>query len=495
MTIVRWSNIGRASMRAACAASIVVHCCRVAAFADTTVNCGVNPPVPTVPKSAKILAPGSTTDNTSAIQLALDGLKSGDWLVFPPGTYSISHHLIVRSHGVTLYGQGATIHATSPTDGAILIQGDFVAVYGFKMEQDSTNRQSTPWSGGISVFDDRGGGRRQVHGVIIQNNTIDNSAGAGIFLYKAEHFTVANNTVWRSWADGIHMTAGSMNGRVIHNTVSQTGDDMIAVVSYAGSRTPSPAAMRYSDWAAIENGLDKNIYIYGNQLSDQYWGRGISVVGGSDVTIDSNSVSRVPGGAGIYLARETAYMTFGDRNILLRKNAISQIQTAAASYDPPHKNAAPNGTGAIEAASEISSDELSDPIYRPAFSITSIAIIANTVQSARFAGIRMGAGETGASQVTNADGKSLTVTWTPGPVSDVIVQDNKFSNVNASGVVAAYSGLDPATISCRGNYLNGTKWASQCASTVMGAPAHAASIVGASLQCDAQGIISSEAAH
>jgi parallel beta-helix repeat protein len=426
--------MGQALIHTACAALIAMQCCRVAAFADTTANCGTIPSIPTVPEFAKVFVPGSGPDNASAIQNAIDGLKSGDWLVFPAGVYSIGHHLIVRNSGVTLYGQGATIHATSPSDGAILIQGDSVAVYGFKIDQDSSNRQSTPWSGGISVFDDRGGDRRQVHGVTIQNNTINDSAGAGIFLYRAEHFTVANNTVRRSWADGIHMTSGSTNGRVIHNTVSQTGDDMIAVVSYAGNRAPDRAVVRYSDWAALELGLDKNIYIYGNQLSDQYWGRGISVVGGSDVTIDSNLVSKVPGGAGIYLARETSYMTFGDHDILVRNNVISQIQTSAASYDPAHKNAAPNGTGAIEAASEIYNDERDYPIFNSAFSITGVAIIGNTVEHARFAGIRLGAGETGSGTVTDTNGASLAITWASGSISDVIVRNNRFTNVNASGM-------------------------------------------------------------
>lgn len=460
------------------------------AFANDTSQCGIVPSVPAVPRSPKAVLHPAGPDDTGAIQRALDTLVSGDWLIFSPGTYEIRKHIVVHTDGVTLYGLGATIHAGNSVDGAILIQSDSVSIYNLKLDQDSTTRQSTPWSGGISVFDDRGGGRRQVRGVTIQNNVVSNSAGAGIFLYKADHFTVANNTVIRSWADGIHMTSGSTHGRIIKNTVSQSGDDMIAVVSYAGARAPVTAAVRYSQWAALADALDRDIYIYGNRVSDQYWGRGISVVGGSDVTIEDNYVSRVPGGAGVYIARETAYMTFGDHNILVRNNKITQIQTASASYDPANKNALPNGTGAIEAASELASDERSDSTYRSAFSISDVAIIDNVVDSARFAGIRVGSGEIGSSMAKGPDGVSVPVTWAPGPVSNVVVRGNRISNVNADDVVAEYPGLDATAISCSDNVLNGKATARQCTAKDSSTQRPVIPAVGASIQCTIEGAIS-----
>ena len=55
--------------------------------------------------------------------------------------------------------------------------------------------------------------------MVVQNNTIDNSAAVGIFILNVQNFTVASNTVWRSWADGIHMTGGAFAGRAINNNV------------------------------------------------------------------------------------------------------------------------------------------------------------------------------------------------------------------------------------------------------------------------------------
>lgn len=42
--------------------------------------------------------------------------------------------------------------------------------------------------------------------------------------------------VRRSLSDGIHVTQGSRNGRIINNQVLETGDDMIAIVSYMSNQ-------------------------------------------------------------------------------------------------------------------------------------------------------------------------------------------------------------------------------------------------------------------
>src|SRR5580692_10970508 len=84
-----------------------------AVLADSAVTCAIAPPVPSVPKSAKTFTGSTGSDETAAIQQALNGLQTGDWLVFPAGTYNISQHLTVLTSGVTLFGAGATIHSSN----------------------------------------------------------------------------------------------------------------------------------------------------------------------------------------------------------------------------------------------------------------------------------------------------------------------------------------------------------------------------------------------
>jgi hypothetical protein len=488
MTSLESARITRTFICIIQAALFVTSSYSGAAFSDSTANCSISPPIPAVPNSAKTYARNSGTDDTAAIQRALDGLKSGDWLVFPAGTYNISQHLTVLVSGVTLYGAGATIHSTSATDGALWIKSDDVAVYSFILEQDSTSRKSQPWAGGISVYDDRGVGHRTVRGAIIQGNTIRNSASVGVFTLNVENFTIASNTVWRSWADGIHMTGGDFNGRAINNTVSQTGDDMIAVVSYAAGTTPEPASVSYGNWPAVLAGLDKNIYIAGNTLSDQYWGRGISVVGGSDVTIENNNVSKTPVAAAVYLTRETSFMSFGDHNILVRNNALSQIETMQPSYKPPNFNFTLTSHGAIEIGSTMYTDENANPTWRQAFSMSNIAILNNTVDHAQFAGIRIGVGFAGSVVVAAASGTKFTRASLPGPVQNIAIQNNSINDVKSAGLIDAHSGLDIATTSCSNNILEGVAWPDKCTSSITGAVA-TPSVSGASVQCTAEGTL------
>src|SRR5262249_28767618 len=133
-----------------------------------------------------------------------------------------------------------------------------------------------------------------------------------------------------SLADGIHVTTGSNHGRVLDNVVRQTGDDMIAVVNY-GLGEPTIG----------------DVLIAGNDASDQYWGRGISVVGGRDIVIRDNRVSRTPFGRGILAHSETSYETANVRNVLVENKRVSDVQPQPPSYTPEGRSKK-TGHGAID---------------------------------------------------------------------------------------------------------------------------------------------------
>lgn len=191
--------------------------------------------------------------------------------------------------------------------------------------------------------------------------------------------------------------------------------------------------------------------------------------------------------AGIYLTRETAYMTFGDHDILVRDNTLSQIETMPPSYEPSGFKGAVTGHGAIEIGSTIFSDEFANPTWRQAFTISDIALINNTVSHARFAGIRIGVGFSG-TNTAQSSGASFTRAYQPGFVQNVLVQGDSLSSVNSAGVIEAHNGLDPTTISCTNNILNGASWGVACTSALNGAAAPP-NIPGASVQCTGQGVL------
>src|SRR5262249_4195455 len=277
--------------------------------------------------------PNDSVDDTDAIQRALNSLAPGDWLVFPAGRYRHSKSLHLKVANTVMWSDGATLEATNASDQAIWIEADGASVYNFTLNAVTTTRKTTPWESRIALF---GGSspRRMLHNNVIRGNKVvqggnpgtplaNSSGSAGIFIYNATNFLVAENTVSRSLADGIHITAGSSHGRVLSNTVKETGDDMIAVVSSIGDPSTSAAPIAANFAARKASELNHHITIANNTVSGQYWGRGISVVGGENVMIDHNSIDKTTHAAAIYLARETSYLTFGVHNIQVTNNAIA----------------------------------------------------------------------------------------------------------------------------------------------------------------------------
>jgi hypothetical protein len=86
---------------------------------------------------------------------------------------------------------------------------------------------------------------------------------------------------------------------------------MVAVVSYEN-----------------DGALSRNVLVTGNALSGNTWGRGVSVVGGSNVTITANTVQGVQKAAGILVAQEDGYRTYSATNIVIANNVISDIENS-----------------------------------------------------------------------------------------------------------------------------------------------------------------------
>ncbi|MGS0891031.1 right-handed parallel beta-helix repeat-containing protein [Burkholderia stagnalis] len=285
-------------------------------------------------------------DQSDALQRALDALQPGQRLVFAPGRYVVGRSLIVRQTGVVLSGHGATLIATVPEDQTIEMRGDGTTITGFRLLGTGTIRLTTPESTKIEVT-----GRD----VQVLDNVIDGGACGGIFVFGGTNVAIVGNEVLSTLADGIHMTHGARNVLVKGNVVRGTGDDMIAVVSYRGDGV-----------------LSRNVLITGNSLEGNPWGRGVTVVGGADVTISNNIVRNVQVSAGILVAQEDSNRTYGASNVRVENNVITDIQTTAGRTDPRPLTQ--------QAAIDISTWS---------GSVTRVAVVGNRVSHARFDGIRV----------------------------------------------------------------------------------------------------------
>lgn len=316
---------------------------------------------------------GNAADQADMLQRALDALQPGQRLIFAPGRYVIGRSLVVRQPNVVLSGYGATLIATTPDDQTIEMRGDGTTLVGFRLAGTGTTRLTTPASTKVEVT-----GR----GVQVLDNVIDGGAGAGIFVFGGADVAIVGNEVLSTLADGIHMTHGSHNVLVQGNVVRGTGDDMIAVVSYQA-----------------EGVLTRNVLITGNSLEGNPWGRGITVVGGANVTISNNIVRNVQVSSGILVAQEDSNRTAGSSDIRIESNSIADIQTATGRLDPRPITQ--------QAAIEVSTWS---------GSVSRVTVIGNRVSHARFDGIRL---------------------W--GNVSGVRLADNKLSEIGGMPVR-----IDPA---------------------------------------------------
>lgn len=430
----------------------------------TPASCDAAPTVPSVPVSTVSVAtfgaiPNDGVDDSVAIQRALDSLTTGQWLVFPPGQYEHNRTLNVRVANVTLYGEGATLFGTNPADQALMVKASGARVYGFTLKANTDYRRAGAWTARLVIYG-ADAPLGYISKVVLQGNKIlpavntsgsigsNSAASAGILVYQARDFTIAGNTVARSLADGIHITAASRNGRVLNNTVRETGDDMIAMVTYLPSawRTNAASTPGWID-TYLSQARVQNILVSGNTVNGQYWGRGISVVGGASISIKDNNVSNTTQAAGILVGREEVYNTTGVDNVLVTGNTLTNVQTTSPAYVPTGSNfttlnatlssGVKAGHGGIEVHSLTQQSDADNPALRPAIMVSNISIKDNRITSAQKDGIRVGS-------------YSYQAT-----VRDITVQNNQMSQIGLLPLAGTFLDGGGPTLHCANNTLDG----------------------------------------
>ncbi|MDO7908402.1 glycosyl hydrolase family 28-related protein [Paenibacillus sp. JX-17] len=245
--------------------------------------------------------PNDSTDDYPAFAAAIDkAKKSGAAVYVPAGNYRLSK--ILTLDGVSLRGAGkevTTLTSTDPYKGSIDIKGDGVKLSGIKHvyntvvpRGDGANEKNSITVRGATHF-------------TIDNVYVSKASTAGILVMGAAHNgAITNSTVEGTNADGIHITDASYTITISNNTVKGVGDDTIAVVSYK------------EDIAAA-----RDITIKGNDVGYMSKARGITVVGGSNVLIENNSVKDTMM-AGIYIAVEGNYNTYNVNEIKINSNTV-----------------------------------------------------------------------------------------------------------------------------------------------------------------------------
>jgi polygalacturonase len=286
----------------------------VLALLTFVVACQVNLDTGAAPAEVVTLRPeqfgavgDGRADDTTALQNALDALAAGQALKITEGrTFRHTSVLRIRHEGVRVEGPG-TLLATNEASSAVVIQADRVTVAGhLVLKMGPTTKR---WSG-HNQMKLRISGHT---GVVVRDITVDGSAAAGIYVEAADHFTISDVIVKETRADGIHMTNGARDGQVIRPHVIGTGDDGVAVVSYTRDQVLVRGIT--VDAPVVENGKG---------------GRGVTVVGGDDITFKNVKVTR-SSAAAVYVATEgDPYYTYAPRRIRVLGGTLSASNTKSA---------------------------------------------------------------------------------------------------------------------------------------------------------------------
>ena len=245
-------------------------------------------------------------DDAAAIQRALDALEPGQTLRLASGrTYRHDQVLTVHVPGTHLTG-AATLMAGDEERSALRIEADDVHVDDVTLTTPTTTRR---WDAD---------GQMKVliaghTGVQLRHVTIRGSAAAGVYVGSgASDFLLEDVRVIDTRADGIHITQGSHDGVVRRPVTSGTGDDGVAIVSY--QKDGKPCARITVDSPTVRGTTG---------------GRGVSVVGGVDVTMTDVTVTR-SAAAGIYVASEgDPYFTTGTRGVSIRGGSVTDANQDA----------------------------------------------------------------------------------------------------------------------------------------------------------------------
>ena len=265
------------------------------------------------PTAARVVQPESfgakgdgVADDTQALQRSLDSLAPGMVLQLSAGrTYRHTDVLVIRVAGSHVTGPGVLL-ATSEERSAVWIAADDVLVDGgLVLRMGATTRRWDAWEQmKVRLLGHRG--------IVLRNVVVDGAAAAGVYVGGASQFLLEDVTVRNTRADGIHMTGGAHDGTVLRPRVSGTGDDGVAVVSYRG-----------------DGAVSHHITVQSPTVLGTTWGRGLTVVGGEDITYRDVLV-RGSNGAGVYIANEGApYYTYGTRRVTVSGGRIESANTNA----------------------------------------------------------------------------------------------------------------------------------------------------------------------
>jgi hypothetical protein len=269
------------------------------------------------PYGAKV----SPADATTSIQAALNAAQKMATpqapvdVIVPAGTYQYSAVLSVGAN-VRLRGEGGMLQATNQANGSVHLTGDGSGALFLTVKSNGSVRGSTMGAAGIWVGPSNASGA-VVHNTLVVGNEVIQPSGAHIFAIAEEGGIWAFNYAHDGFADTFHHTGGSSFCQVIGNRASESatrGDDFYAFVGYAKDGDP----VHHCSCIANEGSDGPS--------------RGLAAVGAGYIDFQDNVIARTQH-AGIYVASESSYDTFGSFSVLVVRDHITSANLGGSGHD------------------------------------------------------------------------------------------------------------------------------------------------------------------
>lgn len=335
--------------------------------------------------------PDDTTDDWAAIDTALKAAQAqGQGLWFPPGTFRQSQRLSVPAD-VQVKGAGLWYTKLfgyirpSDTEGSALagfsILGNNVSISDLRLTASIDTRLKTR----PAISDLNGATNYRIENVWVEY------FNSGFWLRGGYLGIVRNNRVRLTYADAIHATENERDTLIENNHVRGCGDDGIATVSAVLSSTSAPA---------------QNIVARFNTIAANYWGRGMSVVGGTNIRYEDNVIHDQAYAAGMLIATETSYNTLGIDGVIYQRNSI--LRSGGESYFG-------TGHGGITIS-----------IQRPGVQALNVNVLNNEIRDAKKYGILVNGSQYQQTTIryNTIIYPSATAIVNSATVGDIIISDN-----------------------------------------------------------------------
>ena len=278
-----------------------------------------------------------TTDDTSAIQAALNAAPSGSTVYVPPGTYIITS-LAMNTANVTFRGEGTLKKKANVNGHAIDVQGSGCRIRDLIFDGSNAQLTHIHYNTAIWVGTRIVGGPVSTTGgaaddVTIDNVTINNWQAGAIKIFSSKRCSVTNNRLINSYDIAIMVAnLGADYNTIANNVVATTvtGDaifvtaknDSTATSDYVyGNKVVNNTVVDAGD-TGIEAGIHSvNTIIVGNHVRGSF-NPEILIRDNLDSLVDGNTVERTwvgngnSGGDSIAVAPQVEAVTWDYRAII-----------------------------------------------------------------------------------------------------------------------------------------------------------------------------------